>query len=315
MRKRDKVEGSLDRFDRFNQALEQVLETGEVYGEQLEHQEVEMLFISRELASADLASLSKKRSQVRERLKTTNYRTTKPSERKVRWAFGLAALLVLVVMSLALVPPLRAWAEEVIAQVGHLFITDGQTSAEKIYDQLQTATPGERKVFTVVTPSLEAVRRQVDFPVLAPRNFPISREPDIYEPPWAADGDMTWTSESVFNYQDGVTVIGIYKRWYRVHIHQLKVLNEQSQEFPVSGARTHEVVVRKQPGYWFEAAPTGLLESYGSMWPNDKIESVWVLEHQNLLIWEENGIVYIIQADDELDLEDLLVIAEALSEE
>jgi hypothetical protein len=315
MMNRNGVEGRTDKIERFNQALEEILADGETRSEQLDAREMVMLSISEELARADLASLSKKKATLRKHLTATNYSTRKPHSGKLRWALGLVTVVVVMVTSLALLPQLRAWAQEVIAQVGHLLITDAPTYEEQIYEHLQTTTPQEGNVITSVPPSLEEVRARVDFLVLAPRNFPESEEADIYAPPWAADRDMTWTSEAVFDYAEGVTITGIYKRWYSVYIHQLKAPKDQSQEFPVSDARMQEVIVRNQQGYWFEGVPKGLLESYGSIWPTDKIEPVWVLEHQNLLIWEENGMVYIIQTDDELKLENLLAIADALSED
>lgn len=299
---------------RFNQELDQLLQTGELPGRQTDDDEQALIEIALDLAGADLAGLSKSRDELRERLMAMEFAMSKPVSGKMRWAAGLAALVIVVAASLALVPPFKAWAQEVIAQVGHLLITDAPTQEEQIFEHLQTTLPEEGAVFTIVPPSLEEVRQRVDFPVLVPRNFPESTEEDIYAPAWAAERDMTWTSESVFDYPGGVTVMGIYKRWYSVMIHQLKATAERIEEFPVSGARVKEVVVRGQPGYWIEGAPTGLLESYGSTWPGDKVEPVWVLEDEDVLIWEENGMVYIIQADTELRVEDLMRIAEALRE-
>lgn len=298
----------------FNRELDQLLQTGELPGRKMDDDEQALIEIALDLAGADLAGLTKSRDELRERLMAMEIAMSEPVSGKMRWAAGLAALVIVAAASLALVPPLRAWAQEAIAQVVHLLITDAQTQEEQTFEQVQTTVPGEGAVFTVVPPSLEEVRQRVDFPVLVPRNFPESTEEDIYAPAWAAERNMTWTSESVFDYPEGVTVIGIYKRWYGVMIHQLRAGEERIEEFPVSDARVQEVVVRGQPGYWIEGAPTGLLESYGSIWPGDKVEPVWVLEDEDVLIWEENGMVYIIQAAKELGMEDLMRIAEALRE-
>ena len=315
MMKSDGVEESMDRIERFNLALEAVIRKGEARDEQLGDHEAAMLSISRELIQADLGSLSKKRAETRNRLMAEKSSARKPVLSKVRWAAGVAVVVLLAVLSFATIPPLRAWAQEVIARIGHLIITDAPTYEEQFFEEMQTMSPGKGKASTVIPQSLQAVRARVDFPVLVPRDFPQNRGKDIYAPPWAIDRDMTWTSESVSDYQKGVTVSGIYKRWHSVNIHQLKLTDERVKEFPVSDARVQEVVVRNQRGSWIEAAPTGLLESYGSIWPNNKTESVWILERQDLLVWEENGVMYIIQADDELELKDLLTIAEALSED
>lgn len=70
--------------------------------------------------------------------------------------------------------------------------------------------------------------------------------------------------------------------------------------------------VRGRTGYYIEDAATEITGGGGSVSHPDQ-NPIWQLDYENLLIWEEEGILYVIRGDDKLKLDDLLAIAASLA--
>lgn len=285
--------------ERFNQKLDHLLSTGEIPAEvRQDALHSEMLSIANTLATANIEALSKGRASLRNRLLSNEaslaHRPT-PRAMKMKMAAIPVLTLVLLITLFAVSPALRSWAQEVIARVGALIITDAPTYAEQELPRLQTATPERLRGPELESLSQEEASRRVGFTVLVPRNLP------------------KWKPQFIFHRDaDRVTVLGIYDRWYGVHIGQMKFSDEREEEFPIGDADVLEVTVRGQTGYWIEEAATSLIGGGGSIFHGTK-DLVWQQGYNDILTWEEGGIVYLIQADDELSLGELLTIAESLA--
>jgi hypothetical protein len=295
----------------FNRELDRLISRGRIPAD-IKRDAVhdEMLSIAHTLATANLASLSKGRASLRQRLLAPG---TFPTRRRIPGAVKLAAtlslLLMVAVLAFSISPPLRAWAQEVLARIGHLLITDAPTHAERVLPTIQTGLPDRPKGPLLESLSQEEANRRVGFTVLVPRDVPESAWEEGYRPAWGAPKEVTW---DIFEMPHGVIVRCDCFRWHHVHILQYKLMNEQSLEFPVGDAEVVEVTVRDQAGYWIEEAPTGIVGGGGSTLHGMQ-DLVWGLAYDNILAWEEEGVVYVIMGDDELSLDDLLMVAEHLA--
>lgn len=297
-------------IERFNQELDRFLSTGELPAEiKQDALHNEMLSIANTLATTNLETLSKGRITLRRRLLSNEFPL---AHRRMAWpmrlAPTLALLLLVVVTAFAVSPSLRAWAQEVIAHVGNLFITDAPTHAEQMLPRILTATPEPYERHPLELLSQEEATRRAGFAVLVPRDLPEGE--DIYKPPGGSSREPRW---NIYEIPNGVVVRGVYNSYYGVHIQQLRLPDEPSEEFPIGDAEVVEVTVRGQAGYWIEEAATSmtLLVTVGSLQVPDPD---WQIAYENILTWEEEGIVYLIQADDELSLGELLTIAESLAQ-
>ena len=95
---------------------------------------------------------------------------------------------------------------------------------------------------------------------------------------------------------------------------KVKLTDEQGEEFPIGNADVLEVKVQGQTGYWIEEAAASIIGGGGSIFNLTQDDIVWQLGHNDILAWEEGGIVYLMLADDELSLGELLTIAESLAQ-
>jgi hypothetical protein len=295
----------------FNRKLDRFLETGRIPEDaELEEQHLEMLSIARSLAAVNVMALSKGHATLRKRLLSNE---ALPGRQRMRrtttLATSLALLALILGLALAVSPPFRAWAQEVLARVYNLLITDAPTEAERALPMLLTATPQAGPSVALNALSPEEASLRVGFTVLVPRSIPEPAEEDIYAVPWGADRLDRWELDLIEN---GVVVFGVYKRWYPVRILQRKLPGGQEEEFPIGDARVKQVLVRGRTGYWIEEAATDIIGGGGSIFLGiDDVE--WQLAYNNILVWSEGGIVYAILGDDELTLDDLVTIAESLA--
>jgi hypothetical protein len=295
----------------FNRKLDYLLETGRMPEDAgLDEQHLEMLSVAHSLAAANAMALSRSHATLRRRLLNSEAlagRQRMPRTLKLATTFALLALVL--GLALAISPPLRAWAQQVLARVYSLLITDAPTEAERALPMLLTATPQAGPSVALSALSPEEASLRAGFTVLVPRSTPQAAEEDIYAVPWGADRLDRWELDLI---EDGVVVFGIYKRWYPVRIVERKLTADREEEFPVGGARVEQVQVRGHTGYWIEEAATEIIGGEGSTFLGiDDID--WQLAHSNILVWSEDEVVYLMLGDDELSLDDLLAIAESLA--
>jgi hypothetical protein len=295
----------------FNQELDHLLLTDEVPAGKFDAVHTEMLSIAQEYATADLEFLSQVKGALRHGLLSKKYPISRPFSIPLRLATVSIALLILLVSLFALSPPFRAWAQDIIARVGNLLITNAPTDAEEAFPYYLTETPQSRPVTPEPSLSQEQASQLAGFPVLVPRNLP-SKENDPFAVPWGATQGERWHDQSIEQVPNGMLVYGFYDRFYSVFIMQLKLDEDPTQDFPVGSAIVREVKVRGRTGYYIENAATEITRGGGSISYPDQ-NPIWQLGYENLLIWEEEDLLYVIRGDDELKLDDLLTIAESLS--
>lgn len=295
----------------FNQELDHLLLTAEVPVGKFDTVHTEMLSIALELATANLESLSHGKGALRHGLLSKKYPTRRLLSVPLRLATVSMALLILLVSLFALSPPFRAWAQDIIARVGNLLITNAPTDAEGAFPYYLTATPRSWPVTPEPSLSQEEASRLAGFPVMVPRSLP-NKENDQFAVPWGATQGERWHDQSIEEVPNGVLVYGFYDRFYSVFIMQLKLDQDLTQEFPVGSANVLQVKVRGGTGYYIEDAATEITRGGGSIYHPDQ-NPIWQLGSENFLVWEEEGIVYVIRSDDELKLDDMLTIAGSLA--
>jgi hypothetical protein len=295
----------------FNRQLDHLLETGRMPEDaELDEQHLEMLYVAQSLATVNAGALSRSHATLRRRLLNGEALVGhQRMPRAVKLATTFASLALILGLALAVSSPFRAWAQEVLARVYGLLITDAPTEAERALPMLLTATPQAGPSVALNALSREEASLRAGFTVLVPRSTPQAAEEDIYAVPWGADRLDRWELDLI---EDGVVVIGTYKRWYPVRILERKLTAEREEDFPVGDARVEQVRVRGHTGYWIEEAATEIIGGGGSTFLGiDDID--WQLAHNNILVWAEDEVVYLILGDDELSLDDLLAIAESLA--
>jgi hypothetical protein len=306
----------LERVKVFNKYLDQVIQSGEVpSGPDVDPVHQDMLKVAQKMTSIDLSALSKKRENSRrcllERSEPTFHRTANLA---YRIASTFIILIFIFIASCAISPTLRAKTKEAIARIGNFLLTRGTTSAEESLLIMRTATPYYGDVaLTPVTLipllSQEEASLMVGFPVLVPREVPEQEWEKAYRPSW---GNPKEISLRIYADSDGVTVHCDCFLWHEVVIRQLTIPVDEMKEFPISEADIQQIEVRGRTGYWIEDAPIRIIGGGGSIWGLTEDDIVWQLGYSNVLIWEEEGIVYMIFGDDELSYQDLNLVAETL---
>lgn len=211
--------------------------------------------------------------------------------------FALASIvtMVVVISTVAFVPPVRAWAQSVLAQFGALIITDAPTWSERVIDIPPAATPIGQPTATPFTGPLpimtiEEASAAAGFQVLSPGYIPagyrmVAR--DIFTAPAGVFAHTTCATDG------GEQTVSIGQDRYVPGI---------EGEFSVGDALTVDVTVRGLPGLWAEGAKLGV-RSDGS--GGRELYGV------NVLIWEEGDNLFFLTSN-ELALEEMLKIAESL---
>ena len=209
----------------------------------------------------------------------------------------VATISVLVLISTyCTLPPFLERRQKTLAQVGNMIITNAETSAQKNLPELRDAWPTRPSQPTGApfkSLTQEEASNQAGFQVLIP------------QPP-----DETWNKEFIIFSKGKVVVAGHYKG-LPISISQWKSTDE-TFEFAVNDANLERIQIRNRKGYWLEAVPTGLVGGGGSAFALSQDDIEWQVENEDIITWEENGIVFLFSGDDELHLEQLLTIANYL---
>ena len=299
----------------FNRHLDALILDHHLPSEELESSHGEMFTIALALTHNSFDSLSHTKASIQQEV-INKHRTTpkKPSLRKVA-AVGALLTIVTFIVACAVSPTLRARTSEVLIQIGHLVFTDDPTDAQKALPYIDTLRPtpvieetGEPHRWVPLTQ--EEASRLVGFQVLVPHDVPEQEWEKAFRPEWGNPKEISW-----FIY--GSPAGGIYVmcdcfRFHQVIIRQQRIKDVALEEFAIADAQATEVAVRGSMGYWIEDAPTSLVGGGGSMWSLTEEDIVWQISYENYLVWEENGILYMISGSDELSLEDFYLVAESL---
>ncbi|MGB2895140.1 MAG: hypothetical protein WBB65_03110 [Anaerolineales bacterium] len=302
--------------ENFNRHLDALIQDHHLPIEELQSSHREMFTIARALIHNSFDSLSTSKAPIQQKVSNKPRMTpTKPYLRKIA-AVGALLPIVIFIVACAVSPTLRARTKEVLIQIGHLVFTDDPTDAQKAlpYKDAIRPTPvidetGEPHRWVPLTQ--EEASRLVEFQVLVPHVVPEQEWEKAFRPEWGNPKEISW---EIFESPAG----GIYVncdcfRFHRVIIRQQRSTNIELEEFAIADAQIAEVTVRGLMGYWIEDAPTSLVGGGGSALSLTEDDIVWQISYNNYLVWEENGVLYMVSGSDELSLEDFYLVAESLA--
>lgn len=220
------------------------------------------------------------------------------------WSLGRAAAAAVVVLVIAVsLPPVRTFARNMLYQIGGIKLINEPSRAEQAADD-PMPTPDPNTVIPTAAPppiySLEEVSTRAGFPVYEIGTVPDGYVIEIRDGLQQGNG-IDWAHTIYF----GPTVDG------KLHIFGLdqtryaENLPEQYGQFEIGDAPVTEVTVRGLPGLWVEAAPTAARPSQTN--PNG-----WEIDHENMLIWEEDGFTFLLRSN-ALTQAEMLAIAESIT--
>ena len=299
----------------FNRHLDALILDDHLPSEELESSHGEMFTIALALAHNSFDSLSKTKVFIQQRV--INNRRMTPKKPSLRKAAAVGALLTIVIfiVACAVSPTLRTRTKEILIQIGNLIFTNEPTDAQLAlpYKDAIRPTPvidetGEPHRWVPLTQ--EDASGLVGFQVLVPHDVPEQEWEKVFRPEWGNPKKISW--EIYESPAGGIYVMCDCFRFHQVIIRQQRIKEVALEEFAIADAQATEVTVRGSKGYWIEDAPTSLVGGGGSAWSLTEDDIVWQISYENFLVWEENGILYMLSGSDELSLEDFLLVAESL---
>jgi hypothetical protein len=316
----------------FNEDIEQLLTSGSAERSEAPESFQKMLRLAQTLINTDTHSKSQIEGSLRSRLldRVTNgmekTRTTKngtglpdvhknrPLQVRRTFALVLSVFALFTVFTLT-IPPIRAFAQDLIRRVGDFMFVNGPTDAEQYVTNMQSGTPtptmdpnwvcadcSEPLVVGLLT--VEEASSKAGFSVYA-----IGHLPDGY----------TLSSRDVFHSAQSTTVDTSYRIELNPPLHNgeqmsgiiavdqtLMKENADPWTMEIGENPLVDVTVRGQDGVWLEQIP---------IYPFENEQGEWDYARWNQLIWSENGYNFVLQTNmpsDLLPLDDLLKIAESL---
>ncbi len=266
-----------------------------------------LLDVAQQLAQVDFSSDSSIRETLRNQLldRAAGQAGGKTVKRKTNVGRTLAlaaAVLVMLTIATLTIPPLRAFAQEVLRQIGGIIFTNDETIAQQVLQGIPAPNEGN------IPPEQETpYKPEIGIPPYLPVYIPDGYALNTYD---TTDSSASYSKNEIGTdeYQNAVN--------YILEIQQSSSLVSSTSDLPVpyavGDAQAVDVTVRGQRGIWIEQAPIGVqTNSKGGMKPLNV----------NMLIWEEGEIVFKItnmvvapDADDHplLTLDEMLRVAESL---
>lgn len=300
----------------FNRHLDALILDHHLPLEELESPHWEMFTIALALAHNSFDYLSKTKASIQQEVIYKHQTTPKKTSLRKVAAVGALLPIVIFIVACAVSPTLRASTKEVLIQIGNLIFTNEPTDAQQALPYKNTPRPtlaidetGEPHRWVPLTH--EAASLLAGFQVLVPHDVPEQEWEKAYRPEWGNPKEISW--EIYESPAGGIYVMCDCFRFHQVKIRQKRINEVALEEFAIADAQATEVTVRGSKGYWIEDAPTSLVGGGGSIWSLTEEDIVWQIAHQNFLVWEESGILYMISGSDELSLEDLNLVAESLA--
>jgi hypothetical protein len=300
----------------FNRHLDALILDRHLPSEELESSHREMFTIALALAHNSFDSLSNTKTFIQQQV-INNPRMTpkKPSLRKAA-AVGALLPIIIFIVACAVSPTLRASTKEVLIQIGYFIFTNEPTDAQQALPYIDNPRPtpvidetGEPHRWVPLTQ--EDASLLAGFLVLVPHDVSEQEWEKAYRPEWGNPKEISW--EIYESPAGGIYVRCDCFRFHQVNIWQQRSKNVELEEFAIADAQVTDVTVRGSKGYWIEDAPTSLVGGGGSMWSLTEEDIVWQISHENFLVWENDGILYMISGSDELSLEDFYLVAESLA--
>jgi len=308
---------SLDELEIFSRRLDQLIQMHRLPTGVMDSTHREMLEIALTLTHKPLPPARQIQDEIQKQI--TFYRNpssrTHISKRKLV-TLGLLVSIAIYIVACAVSPTIKTQTKKVLFQIGHLLFTNEITNAQKAEPYLNTPRPTPRIEETIehqvwIQLSQEDASREVGFQVLVPHDVPEQEWERAFRPEWGNIKKISW--EIYKSPEGGINVFCDCFRFHSVTILQQKAIRGYLDEFAIDNAQVREVEVRGVRGYWVEDAPTGIIGGGGSIWSLTEDDIVWQVTFENYLVWEENGILFMISGSDELNLEDFQLVAESLA--
>jgi hypothetical protein len=188
------------------------------------------------------------------------------------------AIMLLLALTLA---PVRAFAQELLHQIGAITLTSDSTPAERFLSESDV-------------PPLAAQ------PTAVPGGSGPGWQGHAYESAYVPAGYELHAASPGLSYVNTTSVPGEYN-YFRVYR-----LASTLEEFPISRATVSTVEVRQTTGSFVEGAPLYIKAPQGRA-TRDELEP----DPVNLLMWEENGQIIVVESN-HLPLDELLRIADSV---
>lgn len=216
-------------------------------------------------------------------------------------AFAMSAAIFAVLSTTVLtIPPLRALAQELMAQIGLFQFTNEQTIAQEKEGQLYE-TPEAGTPFINSVLSIDIAGQQAGFGIYEPRYMPSgyvfsSRSVDD----WSDRTGIEVRSDFMFSSTDRQNFEPDF-----ITLHQIHFDDPQSPpiQWPIGDTQPVEVIINSHIGIWLENTPTGY---------NVSEDNTYEVLGVNILTWEQDGYTFYI-SNLNLGLDELLHVAESLA--
>ncbi|MDP3451237.1 MAG: hypothetical protein Q8R87_11710 [Anaerolineaceae bacterium] len=274
------------------------------------------LQVANQLSAFSSATLSKTRLPMKQHLLEVASSKSRVPQAKLRFSFvsALGIFLLLALFSLA-IPPVRAFAQEIVQNIGNFFFVDQPTDAENYVATMQSGTPTTTPDPTIVakiTPqffetkilSVADASAKAGYAV-----YTIGEMPDRYT---LSTRDVLFTGQTITTdtsyrmvldppLNDGLQFAAI--------IALAQTLTNEATNPWITGTGdipVIEVSVRGVKGAWIEQIP---------IYPFQNEEGEWDYARWNQLIWSENGFTFVLQTNlptNMLSPDELIKIAESI---
>ena len=316
----------------FNEDIDQLLSNGTAERSEAPELYQKMLRLSQSLAHTDTRSKSQIEVSLRKRLldrlnngiqKTQATKSGRDmidvhQNRTLRvrrtFAIMLSVISLFTVLTLT-VPPVRAFAQDLIRRVGNFIFINEPTDAEQYVATIQSGTP---------TPTMDPNWVCTDCPesqivgLLTVQEASSKAGYSVYAISYVPEG-YSLSSRDVLHTEQSTTVDTSFRMELNPPLHNGEMMSgiiaiDQTQMkenadpwiMEIGENPIVDVTVRGQDGVCLEQIP---------IYPFQNEQGEWDYARWNQLIWSENGFNFVIQTNmpsDLLPLDDLLKIAESL---
>lgn len=306
---------------KFNNKIDNMLKNQPINPTSSSAEEQEMLKLAKILAANNTTAMSGVETTLRQHLlEQVSERKEKRNGQK-RFTLRQPAAIVMVVLTLIIlttltIPPMRAFAWNVLNHIGNVIFTNQPSDAEIYVATMQSGTPTPtinpslvctdcQQVFESESLSIAEASQKAGFPVYAasyiPEGYVISSS-DVLFTGQTITIDTSYRKELDPPLHDGLQMAGI------IAIDQTRLLeNADPWEKGIGDIPLVEVTIHGKQGVWIEQIP---------VYPFQNEDGEWDYARWNQLIWEEDGYNFVLQTNmpsDLLSLSEMLKIAESLN--
>ncbi|MBA4386132.1 MAG: hypothetical protein C0410_15455 [Anaerolinea sp.] len=303
---------------RFNEDISKIQDGQTISTDGNTNAYAQTLEVARALSAFSSVSLSHAQNNVKQSLLEKVRSKPQRAQLKPRFSFvySLGICLLLTLFSLA-IPPVRAFAQEMVQQIGNFFFVNQPSDAENYVARMQSGTPTSTpdplmagntnsQVFESALLSAAEASAKAGFTVYMigdmPENYSLTTR-DVLFTGQTITADTSYRMELDPPLHDGLQFAAI------IALEQTQT-NENTDPWitGIGDIEVVEVTVRGVKGGWIEQIP---------IYPFQDENGEWDYARWNQLIWSENGFTFVLQTNlptDMLPLEEMLKIAESITQ-